>query len=188
MTKKIVNDQPELSEDDLRQFYQALVLSGTDAADQQPSLLQIEAPSGLRGLPEPHLGEEERIALLDGLRMRLIGTRPEAQRDGTDQKEVIDSNGDAGPQTQRNRSLVDWQQRKAAVRAHIEDILDVLAALPPVAGQQSGQLLPLGIVSRKEWSALFETSVSGCVEAHGKPADYYSSTCMNPRPPKLFCR
>lgn len=160
MTKKIVNDQPELSEDDLRQFYQALVLSGADAPDQQQPLLQLGAPSGRGELPEPLLAEEERTALLDGLRTRLIGSRAEATREGSNQQAVLDSNGDAGPQTQWNRSLMNWQQRKAVVQAQVEDILDVLATLPPVTGQQSGQLLPLGIVSRKEWNALFETSVS----------------------------
>lgn len=162
MTTKIVKDQPELSENDLRQFYQALVLSGADATDHHNHSLRLGAPSDVRELPEPQLDEEERASLLNSLQTRLVGSRAEAVREISTEQAVLGSNGDAGPQTQRNRSLMDWQQRKAVVMAQVEEILDVLATLPSSAGQQrSGQLLPLGIVSRREWNALFETSVSG---------------------------
>jgi hypothetical protein len=153
-----VKDLPPLEEDDLREFYAALVESGAEEAARRYEVLEAPKEERLR------LGDGEREEVLRGLAERVLGLNaqkppPLGEHEG--------ANMVAGPS--RLTGIVSGDA------VPTQTIIHALASISSEdEDQNEGGLsdLPLGLVSRKEWEALFGQTVRLCFQY----ADHRSAT------------
>lgn len=165
VTQKAVENLPEFTEDELRDFYAALVKSGSK--DNGGIYQALEAPSETKKIPMP---KKEREEILTGMAGRLVGEGGLALPNGS---------------TRYGKSLelvVNENQSSDAPYA----ILDVLSQAAILSGPSEtskgkameGQLplrsleVPLGLVTSKEWDALFQEFVSLFWIKYDTPAHY----------------
>ncbi|WVF67945.1 hypothetical protein IAT40_002707 [Kwoniella sp. CBS 6097] len=157
LTKKAVENLPELQEEDIKRFYKDLVLTGLEDAGHEK--LALEAPEELKRLPFP---AEERKDILRELEDRLLAPLHRHQRIGvpTTQEEGIEN---------RVGQVVKSETEGKRIPRHVR-LLEELAELAVIDQGPSGTSkspasqtmqparmdIPLGVVSSREWKALFE--------------------------------
>ncbi|WRT70642.1 uncharacterized protein IL334_007640 [Kwoniella shivajii] len=155
VTKKAIEGLPELTEDDLKDFYTDLVKTGTQGDIILPSL---QSPEDRLKLP---LSREEKEDILRHLENRLLSSDEQFPRNSIGKGTFSEGNG-------VENGLVQSELPK-----HYK-IFGVLAqlAIPEESTSGSGLAgpsgtskspagnavseIPLGLVSRKEWDVLFE--------------------------------
>lgn len=130
LTQKAIQDLPEFQEDELRNFYAAVMESGRDDGSSQADVPLIEGPSRAPNERTKRLTSGQRRQVLEGLEGRFLGPSPSNQ---------------AGPSRLGVRSI-----REGGARVY--EILERLRAVQvPAEGRIS-----LGLVSRTEWSVLLD--------------------------------
>ena len=140
LTKKATEDTVELSEDALRTFYRALIESGQEESLEE--LKRLEAPEG-----RLRIGSARRIDVLASLERRLWGVGPSVN--------------------------LPAKSRDPPSHHHIAAMLSSIAPRPSGAststlysakGKEKAVIrpgdLPLGLLGRTEWNAVFEEFVS----------------------------
>jgi hypothetical protein len=150
LSKRAVKDLPPLEEDDLREFYAALVESGAEEAARRYEALDVPKEERLR------LGDGEREQVLRGLAERLLGvSAPEAP--------PVEAQG--------GENMVAGPSRLTGiVSGDAVPTQTIIHALASISSQNENlneggpSDLPLGLVSRKEWDALFDQTVSLCFQ------------------------
>lgn len=144
LTERAEVETPELDEDALRKFYTALVASGVDQEPLIDSLKRLGAPEGKGDL----IGWEQRKVIVEGLAKRFIASSSAPLETG-----------------------VTFRGGKSGLALKVLDALDKLD-VPSTSrvvgfsskGKEKEDLsplnIPLGLVGRSEWDALFEEFVS----------------------------
>ncbi|WVO20495.1 uncharacterized protein IAS62_001792 [Cryptococcus decagattii] len=148
VTEKATESLPEFTEDELRDFYAALVKSGSkDAGGTYPAL---GAPSETKKIP---MAKKEMEEILTGMARRLVGEGGLALPEGPKRYTIL-----SGPsETSKGKAV----EGRLPLRS-----LEV----------------PLGMVTSKEWDALFQEfirkgdaasaeSLLDIMDAHGVPVD-----------------
>lgn len=148
LTKKAIEDTPELTEEALRTFYRGLIESGRNEG-QEEELKAIEAPE--RRL---RLGKARREEILARVEVRLL----ESCSNGGP------SSGSAGPQS-TDVASTPAHHRLASVLALIASSIPVpttsnFSAKGKEKAVKTAGDIPLGLLSKREWDALFEEFVS----------------------------
>lgn len=131
LTERAIADLPELQEEDLRDFYAAVMESGRDDLDLGGEIPQVEAP-GRRS-------KVDRRKILDGLSHRLL---PSPDR--------------AGPSTSTTTTAVAGPTDDSADMDIVSKLVAELRALVPQPGD-TGRV-SLGLISRTEWNVLLDQS------------------------------
>jgi hypothetical protein len=149
LTVKATANAPELDEAALRAFYRNLVTSGSE---DEGDLLRIGAPGDGVG----RLGKVKRREIIEELGRRLeqlgLGEIP------------------SGGEVETGNGLMQSTSKSAssAIHRHVAAMLSTIS-LPSTSTSAShkgkgreifSRTVPLGLVSRKEWNALFEEFVS----------------------------
>ena len=157
LTELADSQEPEMEEENLREFYSALVASGVDEAVTNAQLSRVEAPKDTLTI-----GDVERREVLLALESRL-------NQSNLDQTK---KNGAVSSVTRR-------LSRPSSMRQSSLRILETLSGLNvpssravfSVKGKgrdiEGPNDLPLGLVTRKEWDALFEALVR-LTRRHGR--------------------
>ena len=149
LTQKVVEDTPELDEEDLRSFYRGLVESSREDG-VLADVKQIGAPGGRRRL---RLGRVRREEVLARLQERLLGAGPSGRSASL-------------------AHLLPVGVKNAPMRVQLAVVLSSIGSQPTlgtagllssVKGKEkagTGQYVPLGLLSRTEWEAILEDFVS----------------------------
>ncbi|WWD08444.1 hypothetical protein V865_006556 [Kwoniella europaea PYCC6329] len=142
LTEKAIEGLPELTEEDLKDFYADLVQTGIDS--REDDVLAIESPGGQLKLP---LDIREREDILNELENRLIGSGDIEQQGGLMK---IDEESSSAPKH--------YKIFAALARLGVpQDGPSGTNKSPAGAIQtQQGVDIPLGLVSKREWNVLFD--------------------------------
>ncbi|WVQ95509.1 hypothetical protein IAU59_002606 [Kwoniella sp. CBS 9459] len=160
LTKKAIEDLPELEEDDIKRFYRDLVLTGI-VEDGSPDRLALDAPEEQRRLPLP---AEERKDILRQMEERLLASsQQQQQRIGL---ETSAEQATYGATTGGEVLRVESEGRRTPRHVRVLEALAELAVVdqgpsgtsksPAFSAQPTRMDIPLGVVSSREWKALFE--------------------------------
>ena len=142
LTQIAEDDSPEMDEAALREFYTALVAS---AVEEAPAfdLPQLEGPK------DGKMARQQRLQLLQGLESRL------------------QSSGIVGSSSEKGVTLVSENEDRATRLASALAQINVPSSSKQgfsLKGKEKADIrpadLPVGLVSKMEWAALFESFVS----------------------------
>lgn len=130
LTEKAIQDLPELQEDELRDFYAAVMESGR-SEDPYPTTPLIDAPGSSQNQSQPkRLTSGQRREILQGLEDRFLTPSNHA---GPSRLDIGTSTDPIG----------------------VQNVLGIVARLGAVAPEVEGRV-SLGLVSRTEWSAMLD--------------------------------
>jgi len=147
LTRKATEDSPELTEEALRNFYRGLIESGRE--EGVDDFKGIEAPEG-----RLRLGRAKREEVLGRLERRLLGSTSQAA-----------SFASVAAKVPSTLVSVPTHHRLATILSSIAGPSSS-AAVPifSIKGKEKELMrasdVPLGLVSQREWDALFEEFVS----------------------------
>ncbi|OCF45692.1 hypothetical protein I317_00595 [Kwoniella heveanensis CBS 569] len=191
LTKKAIEDLPELQEEDIKRFYKDLVLTGVeDAAGLEHGRLAMGGPEEeQRKLPFP---AEERKDILRQMGERLLAPSyqqhqriNESAADGIDEGAGLSQIVGAG-EDQGRRVPTHVRVLEALAELAIEDQGQGPSGTSKSPASQATQHarmdIPLGVVSSREWKALFEEFIArkdargaeallDIMHLHGVPVD-----------------
>jgi hypothetical protein len=128
LTEKAIQDLPELQEDELRDFYAAVMESGREE-DPYPTTPLIDGPASSLN-PVKRLTSDQRRGILQGLEGRFLS-----------------SSDQAGP----SRLAIDTRAGESDGQSVLRIVERLRAVVPETEGRVS-----LGLVSRTEWSVMLD--------------------------------
>ncbi|WWD20656.1 hypothetical protein CI109_105132 [Kwoniella shandongensis] len=161
LTKKAIEDLPPFEEDDLRNFYKDLVRTGLK--DPNVGRLALEGPGG-DARKRISFSKEEREDILRRVEGRLVGS---VAGSGSGQSQLLlEGGGVANGGGELSIASIREATKNSPTHHRVFALLASVAVGQGTGPSETskgkanagvgGMDIPLGVVSRKEWDALFE--------------------------------
>ncbi|KAK8850474.1 hypothetical protein IAR55_004392 [Kwoniella newhampshirensis] len=162
VTKKAIESLPPLEEDDLRTFYKELVKTGIKYPQQ--GRLALEDPSNTQNTRRIPMSKDERESILKGVEIRLGGPGLHEDHDESGSGSQIGSG-------ELTLAVVRRATKHAPTHYRVFALLASMVVGPETGPSETskgkgraadpltmggGADVPLGLVSRREWDAIFE--------------------------------